>query len=95
MNLGDIIIFYGAKPHERLLELYRNREIDCVVLPSIVTEKGEYEGIPVSLIEAMSYKIPVVSTNTGGIPELLEGGAGIIVEQKNPYELKKQKLLKP
>ncbi len=87
MNLGDIIIFYGAKPHERLLELYRNREIDCVVLPSIVTEKGEYEGIPVSLIEAMSYKIPVVSTNTGGIPELLEGGAGIIVEQKNPYEL--------
>jgi len=87
MNLGDVIVFKGAIPHEKLLELYSNREIDCVVLPSIVTEDGEKEGIPVSLIEAMAYKIPVISTNTGGIPELLDNDAGIIVEQRNSYEL--------
>jgi len=87
MNLGGIVIFKGAIPHNQLLELYANYEVDCVVLPSIVTEDGEKEGIPVSLIEAMAYKIPVISTNTGGIPELLNNDAGIIVEQKNPYEL--------
>jgi len=87
MNLRDIITFEGAIPHDRLLELYAKSEVDCVVLPSIITDKGEHEGIPLSLMEAMAYKIPVISTNTGGIPELLEGGAGIIVEQKNPYKL--------
>jgi glycosyltransferase involved in cell wall biosynthesis len=87
MNLGDIVIFKGAIPHNQLLELYANNEVDCVILPSIVTDKGEHEGIPVSLMEAMAYKIPVISTNTGGIPELLDNDAGIIVEQKNPYKL--------
>jgi len=70
-----------------LLELYANNEVDCVILPSIVMDKGEHEGIPVSLMEAMAFKIPVISTNTGGIPELLDNDAGIMVEQKNSYKL--------
>jgi len=32
------------------------------------------EGLPMALIEAMSYKLPVISTNVGGIPELIEDG---------------------
>ena len=87
LNLENIIIFKGAIPHNQLLELYANNEVDCVILPSIVTDKGEHEGIPVSLMEAMAFKIPVISTNTGGIPELLDNDAGIIVEQKNPNKL--------
>jgi len=87
LNLGNIIIFKGAIPHKLLLELYANDEVDCVILPSIITDKGEHEGIPVSLMEAMAYKIPVITTNTGGIPELLDNDAGIIVEQKNPNKL--------
>jgi glycosyltransferase involved in cell wall biosynthesis len=38
-------------------------------------------------MEAMAFKIPVISTNTGGIPELLDNDAGIIVEQKNSFKL--------
>jgi len=87
MNLEKVIILAGAIPHDRLLELYVKNEVDCVVLPSVITDEGEREGIPVSLMEAMAFKIPVVSTNTGGIPELLDNDAGIIVEQKNPYKL--------
>ncbi len=41
------------------------------------------EGIPVALMEAMAYGIPVISTNTGGIPELIGDGSGIMVEEKN------------
>ena len=35
----------------------------------------------------MSFGLPVVSTNTGGIPELLSDNCGIIVDQKSPEAL--------
>jgi glycosyltransferase involved in cell wall biosynthesis len=38
------------------------------------------EGIPVTIIEAMAAGVPVVSTNVGGVPELLEDGvSGLLV----------------
>ena len=69
------------------MERYKNSEIDIVVLPSILTNTNEHEGIPIALMEAMAYSIPVISTNTGGIPELLSDGYGIIVKDKNSKEL--------
>lgn len=41
------------------------------------------EGFPYSLLEAMASATPIVSTNVGGIPEML-GGTGIMVAPKNP-----------
>jgi len=38
-------------------------------------------------MEAMAYGIPVVSTKTGGIPELLLDGAGFLIKEKDPEEL--------
>lgn len=64
--------FKGHLPHSELLSWYRNRSVDLVVLPSLDLGNGLHEGIPVSLMEAMSFGIPVISTRTGGIPELLE-----------------------
>lgn len=85
LKLGlNNIEFLGRLPHEKLLDLYRRGLIDAVVLPSITTINGLKEGIPVALMEAMSYGIPVISTNTGGIAELIEDGCGIMVEEKNP-----------
>lgn len=42
------------------------READIFVLPSY------NEGLPVSILEAMSWSIPVITTTVGGIPELIE-----------------------
>ena len=51
------------------------KETDIFVLPSY------FEALPMSVIEAMSYSIPVVSTTVGGIPELVvEGKTGLLVE---------------
>jgi len=86
-GLNNYIKTPGAIPHEKLMMEYRNQEIEVVILPSIITKGGELEGIPVALMEAMAYGIPVISTNTGGIPELLSAGAGIIVEEKNSHQL--------
>lgn len=80
-NLKDAVEFLGQMGHADLLNLYETNQIDMVVLPTL------HEGIPVSLMEAMAYGVPVVSTNTGGIPELLRDEAGIVVAPKDPPAL--------
>jgi colanic acid/amylovoran biosynthesis glycosyltransferase len=79
--------FLGVVSHAELLERLLRRDWDLMALPSIVTDDGEKEGIPVSLIEAMACGVPVLSTSTGGIPELLGGGAGVIVPERDSRAL--------
>lgn len=56
--------------------------MDIFVLPSL------YEGLPVSVIEAMMAGKPVVATRVGGTPEaVLEGVTGFIVAPKDPQQL--------
>lgn len=86
-SLNNYITMAGTIPHEKLMDMYTTRQIDLVILPSIITASGEHEGIPVSLMEAMSYAIPVISTDTGAIHELMNNKAGIIVKEKNSEEL--------
>ncbi len=73
------VTFLGMVPHDRLLEFYRQGEVSIVVLPSLDLGDGRHEGIPVSLMEAMAHRVPVISTKTGGIPELLDDGCGVLV----------------
>ena len=48
-------------------------EAACVVLSS------DYEGCPLSVIEAMAAGVPVVATSVGGVPEIVEDGVTGIV----------------
>lgn len=41
---------------------------------------SDYEGLPISIIEAISVGLPTVASNVGGVSELLEGECGIAVE---------------
>lgn len=66
-GLGDCIRFLGTVPHETLAEVYRQH--DALVFPSIVKE-----GLPMTLLEAMSSGLAVVGTTTGGSAEILQDG---------------------
>jgi colanic acid/amylovoran biosynthesis glycosyltransferase len=72
-GLGEHVRLLGTVPHAELLGMYRDGRADCVVLPSL------HEGLSVALVDAMAYGVPVIATAVGGVPELLEDGAGILV----------------
>jgi colanic acid/amylovoran biosynthesis glycosyltransferase len=76
-GLSEGIRLLGTVPHAELLGMYRDGRADCVVLSSL------YEGLSVALVEAMAYGVPVVATAVGGVPELLEDGAGVLVPPGN------------
>ena len=73
LKFNDSVNFLGwisEKQRDKLL-----RETDIFVLPSYG------EGMPMSILEAMSYGVPVVSTTVGGIPELVsDGETGFLIE---------------
>jgi len=55
-------------------------ECDALVLPAIVTETGDTEGLGVVLIEAMGYGKPVIASSAGGIVDIVaDGETGLLV----------------
>jgi glycosyltransferase involved in cell wall biosynthesis len=86
-KINNSIVFKGIMRLHDLQQIYLDKKIDVVVLPSIITQNDEREGIPVSLIDAMACGIPVISTMTGGIPELLCDNAGILVPERDAQSL--------
>jgi len=82
LGVMDRVHFPGLVEHQELLTQLREHRWDVALLPSIETSK-DWEGIPVFLVEAMAAGVPVVATKTGGIPELLKNGAGILIPQRD------------
>lgn len=56
--------------------------MDIFMLPS------HWEGLPVSIIEAMHAALPVIATRVGGIPELItDGEDGLLIDAAQPAQL--------
>ncbi len=68
-NLENNVRFLGLQ--ENVYEYLHNA--DVFVLPS------NYEGIPMTLIEAMGTGLPIVATNVGGIPDMLTNGVDALI----------------
>ncbi len=83
LGARDSIRFLGRVRHEELIGFYAAGAISAVVLASVDLGHGHHEGIPVALMEAMSFGVPVIATRTGGIAELVTPGAGVLVPPEN------------
>ena len=82
LGLTHVADLAGGIDNQQIRELYRTSQVDMVVLTSAVVD-GVEEGIPVALMEAMSYGIPVIATDSGDTEELIGDGAGIVIPQRN------------
>ncbi|MEL6312437.1 MAG: glycosyltransferase family 4 protein [Pseudomonadota bacterium] len=63
-GLGEAVRFLGYRSQQEVAEILK--ETDTLILPSFA------EGVPVVLMEAMAARLPVVTTQVGGIGELVE-----------------------
>ncbi len=78
--------FCGHVKHSQIISSMRNQRL-ITVLPSLDLGGGLHEGVPVCLMEAMAFGSPVISTLTGGIPELVSHGTGLLVHDKSASQL--------
>lgn len=62
-NLNNIIVYHGWVTGQKKNDLFKYA--NALILPSYA------EGQPASIIEAMTYGLPILSTPVGGIPEIV------------------------
>ncbi|SHE69521.1 Glycosyltransferase involved in cell wall bisynthesis [Mariniphaga anaerophila] len=78
-QLEDIVSFIGWVSNEDK-QMYFNGA-DIFILPSY------NEGLPISILEAMSHSLPIISTRVGGIPDIVDNSNGILIEPGNQKQL--------
>lgn len=78
LGLSEHIIFTGFR--KDVIGILK--ALDFLVMPS------RWEGLPISLLESMACKSPVLASRVGGIPDVIENGVdGLLFEQGNAEEL--------
>jgi glycosyltransferase involved in cell wall biosynthesis len=65
--------FLGGKSNKEVLNYYETQDINAFINVS------QYEGVPVSIMEAMSYGIPCIATDAGATNELVNNENGILL----------------
>jgi len=72
LSISHRVIFLGSRSHAdvaRYLQACR-----AFAVPSIVDSRGETEGMPTVIVEAMAAGAAIVATSVAGIPEVLQDG---------------------
>lgn len=79
LKIKKHVILKGIVNHRQLAKLYRSSRL--FVLPSLSESQSN------SLLEALATGLPVVATNIGGNPEIVNQSNGILVPSANSYAL--------
>lgn len=78
--LEDIVSYEGWIAGEH--------KIECLNWAAVYILPSYNEGLPIAILEAMSYSHPIISTPVGGIPEIIHNNKnGILIEPGNTSEI--------
>lgn len=86
LGLGDSVNFTGRVDNQGMAQLYRNA--DMMLNCSLV------DNMPNSVLESLACGVPVVSTNVGGVPYLVEDGRTALLVPPAAPELMAQAILR-
>jgi glycosyltransferase involved in cell wall biosynthesis len=70
---NNVYEFKGDFTNSEVIEFYKTSKIDLFINVS------ESEGIPVSIMEAQSFAIPVIATDVGGVSEIVNNENGLLI----------------
>ena len=70
---GLKIFLHGAVPNEQILQFYALNSV------SFFINASKSEGVPVSIMEALSFGLPIIAPTVGGIGELLNSKNGVLL----------------
>src|SRR5262249_29282699 len=77
-GLGDRVDLVGPRTRQELAAEYAAAHI--VVVPSIMDEKGDRDGLPNVVLEAMSSGRPVIASDVGAVSSaVVDGRTGVLV----------------
>jgi glycosyltransferase involved in cell wall biosynthesis len=79
-GFADRVHFPGTVEHDELPDLYR--AADLFTLPAVHDARGNVDGLPNVVLEAMASALPVVASRISGIPLAVEEGrTGLLVAE--------------
>ncbi len=88
LGLDGRVTMPGRVPEPDLHRAFHNAKV--LVLPSIVDQRGDTEGLGVVLLEALSYRVPVIGSAIGGITDIIvDGETGLLVPPEDPTAIAK------
>jgi glycosyltransferase involved in cell wall biosynthesis len=86
-NLNTLIESAGLGKNIKLLGLISNT-YEILAACDLYVNSSRWEGLPMTLLEAMSHGLSMVATNVGGNPELVHDGVtGILVPPEDPEKI--------
>lgn len=74
-GLGEVVAYHGRKYGEEKASFFENADI--FVHPTME------DCFPLVLLEAMQYRLPIVTTDEGGIPDIVESNENGLIARKN------------
>jgi len=81
-QIGNIVKFVGWIQNKAKIQYLQNTDVFILTSYS--------EGLPVSILEAMSYRKPIISTPVGGIPEVVKNDEnGFLITPGNWEQIEK------
>jgi glycosyltransferase involved in cell wall biosynthesis len=86
LHIQEHVFFTGQIPWDRTPDYLAMADI--FVVPSVLDEAGNLDGLPNVVLESMASGCAIVATKVAGIPEVVQNGKnGLLVSQKNEQEL--------
>jgi glycosyltransferase involved in cell wall biosynthesis len=79
VKLDERVTWHGPRPHDEIIAALDRSDI--FVLPAVVGNDGDRDGIPNAVLEAQARGLPVIVTRVGGLDEaVVDGETGLMIE---------------